>query len=124
MLTEVEGQQAYSNLDDAVLRMSLLMLDHETEVTEYGSIIISFIMVLSVRTDKTWETYLNLTPELSAIKAISHLIVVTYAVSEQLALFPSSKRGLTTRRLSHLTAWSAKMRTAMALTCLGQYNFS
>jgi hypothetical protein len=60
--------------------MYLSILDHYTKATEYDSILVSFVMVLSVRPDKTWETFTNRTPKLSAIMAIYRLFIVTYAV--------------------------------------------
>ena len=70
----------YAKLDDAVMEVYLSVVDHFTKDTEYDSILVSFIMVLSVRADKTWETFVGLTPKLSAIMAISRLFIVKYAV--------------------------------------------
>jgi hypothetical protein len=45
--------QLYQNLDNAVLEIYISILDYYTKATEYNSILVSFIMVLSVRPDKT-----------------------------------------------------------------------
>jgi hypothetical protein len=49
-------------LENAALAFYIYVLDHFTKVTEYDSILVSFLTVLSIRDDKTWETYANFTP--------------------------------------------------------------
>jgi superfamily II DNA helicase RecQ len=96
--TERPGlRQLYSDLDGAVTEMYMSILDHYTKATEYDSILVSFIMVLSVRPDKTWETFVNLTPKLSAIMAISRLFIVKYAVDKRKSLIEGKIEGGMTR---------------------------
>lgn len=66
--------------------MYLLILDYYIKATEYNSILVSFIMVLSVRPDKIWEIFINLTLKLSAIIALSRLFIVIYAVRKRKSL--------------------------------------
>ncbi|KFA70949.1 hypothetical protein S40288_10242 [Stachybotrys chartarum IBT 40288] len=82
-LERLDPKSMGMELDDAVMEMYLSILDHFTKATEYDSILVSFIMVLSVRPDKTWETFIGLTPKLSAIMAISRLFIVKYAVDKR-----------------------------------------
>lgn len=90
---EVDRKRLYLALEDAVMEMYLSILDHQTKVTEYDSILVSFITVLSVRPDKTWETYVNMTPKLSAIMAISRLFIVTYAVAKRRSIVEAKVEG-------------------------------
>ena len=85
--TRLSGRRLYQDLDDAVMEMYLSMLDHYTKATEYDSVLVSFIMVLSVRPDKTWETFVNLTPKLSAIMAISRLFISRMPWTSETALW-------------------------------------
>ncbi|KAK2684852.1 hypothetical protein QWA68_016129 [Fusarium oxysporum] len=51
--------------------------------TEYDSVLVSFLTVISVQTDGTWEGYGGFTPKLSAIMAISRLCIIKYAVDQR-----------------------------------------
>jgi RecQ family ATP-dependent DNA helicase len=75
--------QLLSTLEGDVLELCISILDHLTKDTEYDSILVSFLTVLSIRPDDTWEGYSNFTPKLSAIMAISRLLVVKYAVDQR-----------------------------------------
>ncbi|KAH6953729.1 hypothetical protein BKA56DRAFT_504585, partial [Ilyonectria sp. MPI-CAGE-AT-0026] len=70
-------------LEEAVLELYISILDHFTKTIEYQSVLVSFLMVLSIRKDDTWETYSNFTPKLSAIMAISRLLLVKYVVDKR-----------------------------------------
>ncbi|KAM0277281.1 hypothetical protein ACHAQH_005940 [Verticillium albo-atrum] len=70
-------------LESSVLEMIISILDHETKDTEYESILVSFLMVLSIRADHGWESFSNFTPKLSAIVAVSRLLLVKAAVDER-----------------------------------------
>ncbi|KAF5268072.1 hypothetical protein FOXYS1_1041 [Fusarium oxysporum] len=70
-------------LETAVLELYISILDHFTKDTEYGSVLVSFLTVLSVRADGTWEGYAGFTPKLSAIMAISRLCIIKYAVDQR-----------------------------------------
>ncbi|KAH6957458.1 hypothetical protein DER45DRAFT_615391 [Fusarium avenaceum] len=59
------------------------LVDIDNKVTEYDSILVSFLTVLSIRDDKTWETYTNFTPKLSAIMAISRVFLVKHTVDKR-----------------------------------------
>jgi RecQ family ATP-dependent DNA helicase len=93
MTERLNTRQLYVGLDDTVMEMYLSILDHFTKATEYDSILVSFIMVLSVRPDKTWETFVNLTPKLSAIMAISRLFIVKYAVDKRKSIVDRQVEG-------------------------------
>ncbi|KAL9561239.1 hypothetical protein ACKAV7_014594 [Fusarium commune] len=70
-------------LEDAALAFYISVLDHFTKVTEYDSILISFLTVLSIQDDKTWETYANFTPKLSAIMVISQVFLIKHTVDKR-----------------------------------------
>jgi hypothetical protein len=70
-------------LETAVLELYISVLDHFTKDTEYDSVLVSFLTVLSVRADGTWEGYGGFTPKLSAIMAISRLCIIKYAVDQR-----------------------------------------
>ncbi|KAH7247621.1 uncharacterized protein BKA55DRAFT_739568 [Fusarium redolens] len=70
-------------LETAVLELYISVLDHFTKDTEYDSVLVSFLTVLSVRADGTWEGYSGFTPKLSAIMAISRLCIIKYAVDQR-----------------------------------------
>ncbi|KAF4442495.1 hypothetical protein F53441_11726, partial [Fusarium austroafricanum] len=70
-------------LEEAALAFYISVLDHFTKVTEYDSILVSFLTVLSIRDDKTWETFANFTPKLSAIMAISRVFLIKYTVDKR-----------------------------------------
>lgn len=55
------------------------MLDHQTKGHEHESVVISFLTVLSCRSDGLWESYENFTPYLSALIAIFRLIIIYLA---------------------------------------------
>jgi len=63
--------ELHQSLKNTTLTFYISILNHFTKVTKYNSILVSFLTVLSIRNDKTWETYTNFTPKLSAIIAIS-----------------------------------------------------
>ncbi|KAK2926802.1 hypothetical protein FoTM2_013672 [Fusarium oxysporum f. sp. vasinfectum] len=70
-------------LENAALAFYISVLDHFTKTTEYDSILVSFLTVLSIRDDKTWENYANFTPKLSAIMAISRVFLVKHTVDKR-----------------------------------------
>ena len=70
-------------LETAVLELYISVLDHFTKDTEYDSVLVSFLTVLSVRADGAWEGYGGFTPKLSAIMAISRLCITKYAVDQR-----------------------------------------
>ncbi|KAM6513777.1 hypothetical protein FALCPG4_014992 [Fusarium falciforme] len=70
-------------LENDVLELYISVLDHFTKDTEYDSVLVSFLTVLSVCADGTWEGYANFTPKLSVIMAVSRLCVVKYAVDQR-----------------------------------------
>ncbi|KAL6412376.1 uncharacterized protein AUP68_03578, partial [Ilyonectria robusta] len=70
-------------LEESVLELYISILNHFTKTTEYQSILISFLIVLSIRSNKTWEIYSNFTPKLSAIIAISRLLLVKYVIDQK-----------------------------------------
>lgn len=49
------------------------VLDHYTKATEYESVLVSFLMVLSIRADHGWEDFSGFTPILSTIVTIAQL---------------------------------------------------
>nr|CEG03630.1 unnamed protein product [Fusarium acuminatum CS5907] len=69
-------------LETTVLELYISILDHFTKDTEYDSVLVSFLTVLSVRVDGTWEGYGGFMLKLSAIIAISRLYIVKYAVDQ------------------------------------------
>ncbi|KAF5227551.1 hypothetical protein FANTH_14744 [Fusarium anthophilum] len=75
--------ELHQRLEDAALAFYISVLDHFTKVTEYDSILVSFLTVLSIRDDKTWETFANFTPKLSAIMAISRVFLIKYTVDKR-----------------------------------------
>jgi hypothetical protein len=76
-------QELHQRLKDAALAFYISVLDHFTKVTEYNSILVSFLTVLSIRDNKTWETYANFTPKLSAIIAVSQVFLVKHTVDKR-----------------------------------------
>ncbi|KAF4442502.1 hypothetical protein F53441_11725 [Fusarium austroafricanum] len=70
-------------LEEAALAFYISVLDHFTKVTEYNSILVSFLTVLSIRDNKTWETFANFTPKLSAIMAISRVFLIKYTIDKR-----------------------------------------
>lgn len=78
-----EVSQLLNVLEHDVLELYISVLDHFTKDTEYDSVLVSFLTVLSVREDGTWEGYANFTPKLSAIMAISRLCIIKYAVDQR-----------------------------------------
>ncbi|RMI97528.1 hypothetical protein CDV36_016208 [Fusarium kuroshium] len=81
--TSTRTKELYTKLEDATLAFYISVLDHFTKGTEYDSILVSFLMVLSIRNDGTWETYGNFTPKLSAIMAISRVLLVKHTVDKR-----------------------------------------
>jgi hypothetical protein len=75
--------ELHQQLEDAALAFYISVLDHFTKVTEYDSILVSFLTVLSIRDDKTWETFANFTPKLSAIMAVSRVFLIKYTVDKR-----------------------------------------
>ncbi|KAI8648058.1 hypothetical protein LRP88_12664 [Fusarium phalaenopsidis] len=73
-------KELHTMLEEAALAFYVSILDHFTKSTEYDSVLVSFLMVLSIRNDNTWESYTNFTPKLSAIMAISRVFLVNYTV--------------------------------------------
>ena len=71
-----------ARLASDVRRMYISLLDHSIKGSEYGSALVSFLMVLALRPDNTWESYANYTPKLSVLMAISRLFVVLHAFEE------------------------------------------
>lgn len=57
-------------LESDVLELYISVLDHFTKDTEYDSVLVSFLTVLSVRADDTWEGYANFTPQLSSLQPL------------------------------------------------------
>ncbi|KAM6513757.1 hypothetical protein FALCPG4_014975 [Fusarium falciforme] len=78
-----EVSKLLDSLENDVLELYISVLDHFTKDTEYDSVLVSFLTVLSVRADGTWEGYANFTPKLSAIMAIPRLCIVKYAVDQR-----------------------------------------
>ncbi|KAF4995459.1 hypothetical protein FDECE_12796 [Fusarium decemcellulare] len=70
-------------LEETALEFYISVLDHFTKTTEYDSVLVSFLTVLAIRNDDTWETYTNFTPKLSAIMAISRVLLVKYTVDKR-----------------------------------------
>ncbi|KAK1633201.1 hypothetical protein BDP81DRAFT_452314 [Colletotrichum phormii] len=70
-------------LETAVLELYISVLDHFTKDSEYDSVLVSFLTVLSIRADGAWEGYGGFTPKLSAIMAISRLCIVKHAVDQR-----------------------------------------
>ncbi|KAK7586289.1 hypothetical protein V3481_009034 [Fusarium oxysporum f. sp. vasinfectum] len=70
-------------LETAVLELYISVLNHFTKDTEYDRVLVSFLTVLSVRADGTWEGYAGFTPKLSAIMAISRFCIIKYAVDQR-----------------------------------------
>ncbi|KAJ3453241.1 hypothetical protein MRS44_018896 [Fusarium solani] len=73
-------KELHTMLEEAALAFYVSVLDHFTKSTEYDSVLVSFLMVLSIRNDNTWESYTNFTPKLSAVMAISRVFLVKYTV--------------------------------------------
>lgn len=74
-----------STIKTNVLELAISTLDHFTKATEYDSVLVSFLMVLSVRADDQWESYGNFTPKLSGIMSVARLLLVKYAVDQRWA---------------------------------------
>lgn len=74
-------ERAKQRLDPAVLDLCLSLLDDETKDAEYQNITVSFITVLSIQDDGTWESYMSFTPKLSGLIAVARLLVIKKAVS-------------------------------------------
>ncbi|EXK77360.1 hypothetical protein FOQG_17929 [Fusarium oxysporum f. sp. raphani 54005] len=70
-------------LENTALTFYISVLNHFTKATKYDSILVSFLTVLSIRDNKTWENYANFTPKLSAIMAISRVFLVKYIVDKR-----------------------------------------
>jgi hypothetical protein len=70
-------------LETAVLELYISVLDHFTKDTEYDSVLVSLLTVLSVRADGAWEGYGGFTLKLSVIMAISCLCIIKYAVGQR-----------------------------------------
>ncbi|GKU10137.1 unnamed protein product, partial [Fusarium langsethiae] len=79
----LQVNELHQSLEDAALAFYISVLDHFTKGTEYDSILVSFLTVLSIRDDKTWETYANFTPKLSAIMAISRVFLVKHTADKR-----------------------------------------
>ncbi|KAJ3455642.1 hypothetical protein MRS44_017124 [Fusarium solani] len=62
-------------LESDVLELYISVLDHFTKDTEHDSVLVSFLTVLSVRADGTWEGYANSTPQLSSLQPLCALQV-------------------------------------------------
>ncbi|RYC77865.1 hypothetical protein BFJ63_vAg19261 [Fusarium oxysporum f. sp. narcissi] len=83
MATSSRINELHELLENAALAFYISVLDHFTKTTEYDSILVSFLTVLSIRDDKTWENYANFTPKLSAIMAISRVFLVKHTVDKR-----------------------------------------
>ncbi|RYC77864.1 hypothetical protein BFJ63_vAg19262, partial [Fusarium oxysporum f. sp. narcissi] len=83
MPTSSRINELHELLENAALAFYISVLDHFTKTTEYDSILVSFLTVLSIRDDKTWENYANFTPKLSAIMAISRVFLVKHTVDKR-----------------------------------------
>ncbi|KAJ0127365.1 hypothetical protein HZ326_29530 [Fusarium oxysporum f. sp. albedinis] len=83
MPTSLRINELHELLENAALVFYISVLDHFTKTTEYDSILVSFLTVLSIRDDKTWENYANFTPKLSAIMAISRVFLVKHTVDKR-----------------------------------------
>ncbi|KAL6401245.1 hypothetical protein AUP68_08437 [Ilyonectria robusta] len=75
--------ELHTLLEESVLELYISILDYFTKTTEYQSVLVSFLIVLSICSDKIWEIYSNFTPKLSAIIAISRLLLVKYVVDQR-----------------------------------------
>jgi hypothetical protein len=91
-------EQLHKSLDRAVVDLYIAILDHYTKEMEYTSVLVSFLMVLSVCEDGGWEGYGIFTPKLSAIMANSRLMILQSAIdTREQAIEELVRRG--TRRL-------------------------
>ena len=82
--TSSRVKELYALLEEAALAFYISMLNHFTKTTEYDSILVSFLMVLCIRADNTWESYSSFTSKLSGIMAISRVLLVKYTVDKRL----------------------------------------
>ncbi|KAJ4138000.1 hypothetical protein NW754_001360 [Fusarium falciforme] len=73
-------KELHTMLEEAALAFYVSVLDHFTKSTEYDSVLVSFLMVLSIQNDNTWESYTNFTPKLSAVMAISRVFLIKYTI--------------------------------------------
>ncbi|KAF4449199.1 hypothetical protein F53441_7481 [Fusarium austroafricanum] len=83
MPTSSRINELHRLLEEAALAFYISVLDHFTKVTKYDSILVSFLTILSIRDNKTWETFANFTPKLSAIMAISRVFLIKYTVDKR-----------------------------------------
>lgn len=70
-------------LEINVLTLYISILNHFTKDTEYNSVLVSFLTVLSICADGTWESYNNFTLKLSAIMTISRLSIIQYTIYQR-----------------------------------------
>lgn len=76
--------ELHALLEEAALVFYISVLNHCTKITDYNSILVSFLIVLSIYADDTWEIYFGFTSKLSAIMAISRVLLVKYTVDQRL----------------------------------------
>lgn len=72
-------KEAQVNVQQALLRFCIALLDHNLVDNEYQSAIISGLAVLGVREDKGWDNPEDYTPKLSAVIKLSRLMVIQMA---------------------------------------------
>ncbi|KFZ23682.1 hypothetical protein V502_01840 [Pseudogymnoascus sp. VKM F-4520 (FW-2644)] len=72
-------KEAQVNVQQALLRFCIALLDHNLVDNEYQSAIISGLAVLGVREDKGWDNPEDYTPKLSAVIKLSQLMVIQMA---------------------------------------------
>ncbi|KFZ23510.1 hypothetical protein V502_02011 [Pseudogymnoascus sp. VKM F-4520 (FW-2644)] len=76
-------KEAQVNVQQALLRFCIALLDHNLVNNKYQSAIISGLAVLGVREDKGWDNPEDYTPKLSAVIKLSQLMVIQMAYQTQ-----------------------------------------
>ncbi|KAJ4175501.1 hypothetical protein NW767_015765 [Fusarium falciforme] len=71
--------EIFDRLKEATLRFFMSLLHHHAKDAEHDSIMVSFLTVLSIAPDGTWHGFGIFTPWLSAIVAVSRLLLLREA---------------------------------------------
>ncbi|KAL9567428.1 hypothetical protein ACKAV7_008378 [Fusarium commune] len=83
MPTSSRIHELYELLENAALASYISVLHQFTKAIECDNMLVSILTVLGIRDDKTWESFANFTPKLSAILAISRVFLVKYTADKK-----------------------------------------
>ncbi|KAH7242834.1 hypothetical protein B0J15DRAFT_371399, partial [Fusarium solani] len=75
--------ELYKGVKERTLALFISILDHQTKDSEFDSVMVSFLTVLSISPDGSWLGFETFTPFLSALVSISRLLILREAARKR-----------------------------------------